>query len=136
MRNPTSTFLTAKTALGKFISKFYNKLISFTGLTRFNPGPEDYVNIPGVTTPTGVVLQKAFEDINRKVLFKKIHSKSIKLYLRNVILMDSQSTMYLFCNTILIENIYNAMKYIPLNSNGGKRLINHKSQVDCYKTHV
>ena len=50
--------------------------------------------------------------------------------------MDSQSTMDIFCNTMLIENIYNAMKYIPLNSNGGKRLINHKSQVDCYKTHV
>ena len=44
--------------------------------------------------------------------------------------------MDIFYNTMLIENIYKAMKNIPLKRNGGKMLITHKAQVDCYKTHV
>ena len=40
--------------------KFHNKQTSFTGNKEFNTYREDYVKIPGVTTPTGVVLQQEF----------------------------------------------------------------------------
>ena len=89
-----------------------------------------------MTTPTGVVLYQEFEKRNRKVPFKKSHSRSIKIDLRNVRLIDGQSTMELFYNTKLVVNIYKANRNISLQSNGGKMLITHKAQVAGYKPHV
>ena len=40
--------------------RFNNKPESFIGTKKFKTDPEDYVKIPGVTTPTGVVLQQEF----------------------------------------------------------------------------
>ena len=90
--------------------QFHNKPKTFTEPKNFNTDPEDSVNKPGVTTPTGVVLQQAFEERNRKVLFKKSHVKSINIELSNVILLDIQSTMDLFCNPNMVGNIYKAEK--------------------------
>ena len=69
-------------------------------------------------------------------MFKKSHVKSIKIYLRNVILLDSQFNMELFCNTKLVGNIYKANKKMHLQSNGVNMIITHKSQVTGYKPHV
>ena len=66
-------------------------------------------------------------------MFKNSHDNSINIDLRNVILIDSQSTMDLFCNPNLVGNIYKAKKNMRLQSNGGKILITHKSQVAGYK---
>ena len=41
--------------------QFNNKPASFTGTNNFNTDPEDSIKIPGVTNPTGVVLQKVFK---------------------------------------------------------------------------
>ena len=82
------------------------------------------------------MLKQAFEERKRKVLDKTIQSKSIKIYLRNFILIDSQSNMELFCNTKLVGNIYKAKKKMRLQSNGGKVLITNRIQVASYKPHV
>ena len=41
--------------------QFYNNPASFTWPRKFKTDREDYINIPGVTTPTGVVLHQEFE---------------------------------------------------------------------------
>ena len=40
--------------------QFCNKRTSFTGNNKFKTDHEDYVNIPGVNNPKGVVIQQAF----------------------------------------------------------------------------
>jgi hypothetical protein len=49
-------------------------------------------------------LQQSFEKRNADVLFKLGGSKN-KIDLRNVILLDSQSTMDLFCNPQLVKEV-------------------------------
>ena len=73
--------------------QFHNKPSSFNGTRKFNTDPEDSVNIPVVTTPTGAVLHQSFEEWNRKVMFKKSQVNSINFELRKIILLYSQSTI-------------------------------------------
>ena len=126
----------SKDSSGNIRFWFHNKPALFTGHKNFKTYREDSVKIPGVTTPTGVVIQQAFEERKRKLLFKNIHYKSIKLDIRNVILLDGLSTMCLFFNIKLVGNIYKAKNKMRLQSNGGNMLINHESQVAGYKPHV
>ena len=49
-------------------------------------------------------LKQTFEKRNADLLFK-IGASKIKLDLRNVILLDSQSTMDLFCNPHLVKEV-------------------------------
>jgi hypothetical protein len=65
------------------------------------------------------MFQQAFEERNAKVLFKQNHSKKIELDLKNVILLDSQSTMDLFWNPKLVDKTYKTDKKMRLKSNGG-----------------
>ena len=116
--------------------QFHNKPTSFTGPKNSKTDCEDYGKIPGVTTQTGVVLQQSFEEWNIKLLFKNSHAKSIKIDLRNFILLDTQSTMELFCNSKLFGNIYKAKKNMCLQSNEGKMMITKNEQVARYKLHV
>ena len=104
--------------------QFYNKPTSFNGTKKFNTDREDSVKILGLPNPTGV---QTFDERNRKVLFKKSHSKSIKLDLRNVILTNSQSTMGQFCNPKFVGNIYKAKKIMRFQSNEVKILITHNT---------
>ena len=60
------------------------------------------------------MLHQAFEETNRKLLFNKSHTKSIQLEIRNVILLDRQSTMEIFCNAKFFGNIYKAKKSMRL----------------------
>ena len=106
--NLTSSY--RKDSSGNSHLQFHNNTTSFTGPKNFNKCREDPVKIPGVTTPTGGVIQQAFEDQKREVLLKKSHAKSIKLDLGNFILLDRQYTMDLLCNTKLVGNIYNYNK--------------------------
>ena len=74
--------------------------------------------------------------MEQKQLFKKSHANSIKLDPRNVILLERQSTMELFCNSNLVGKVYKAKKKMCLHSNGGKVLITHRAQIAGYKPHV
>jgi hypothetical protein len=62
-------------------------------------------------------VDKKFEPRIAK-LFKQTGS-SIKLDLREVILLESQSTMYLFCNAALFRNTSKSKSSMRLKSNGG-----------------
>ena len=125
----------------KYISEnshfqFHSNPTSFKGPNKFKTDFEDSVKIPVVTTPTGVVLHQVFEEQNIKVLFRKSRDKSINIYLRNVILLDSQSTKDLFCNPKLFGKVYKSKKRMYLQSNGGNILNIHKACVAGYKPHV
>ena len=85
-----------------------------------------------MTAPTGVVLQQKFEEQNREIMLKKSHANSIKIGIRNVIPLDSQSTMDLFCNSKFVENIYNYKKKMRLHNNGGKMLTTRNTRVASY----
>ena len=93
--------------------KFHNNPESLTGPKKFKPDPEDYIKIPVVTTPADVVLQQAFKERNRKVIFKRIQTKSIHIGLRKFILLEIQSTMDLFCNPNLVGKFIGPRKYAP-----------------------
>jgi hypothetical protein len=62
---------------------------------------------------------------NADVLFKQNDGKEISLDLRNIILLDSQSTMDLLCNPKLVHNISRANNKMRLQSNGGSMMVNH-----------
>jgi hypothetical protein len=54
---------------------------------------------PGVPQETGTMFHQAFERRNAEVLFKQNHGKGISLDLRNIILLDSQSTIWIYSAT-------------------------------------
>ena len=79
----------------------------------------------GEADEVGTVLQQAFEQRNSDVLFKQ-NDKKIKLDLRNIILLDSQSTMDLFCNPKFVNKVMKANNKMRLTSNGGSMTVQHE----------
>ena len=92
--------------------------------------------IPGVISDKGTVLHQAFETQIAQVLFKQNHKNKIELDLRHVILLDSQSTMDLFCNSKLVNSIYKSVKKMQLKNNGGTMTVSHKAKIKGYKNDV
>ena len=92
--------------------------------------------ITGVVPEEGMMFQQTFEDRNQDVLFKQNHGKKVNLDLRNIILLDSQSTMDLFCNPQLVTKITKASTKMRLKSNGGTMNVHHKACIEGYKTDV
>ena len=88
---------------------------------------EDLDDIPGVPFEQATVLHQAFEKRNAEVLFKQNHGKKIELDLKNIILLDSQSTMDLFCNPKLVKKITKTSKTMRLKSNGGTMMVSQKA---------
>jgi hypothetical protein len=85
---------------------------------------------------TATILQQDFEPRNADILFKqKIRSK-LNLDLRNIILLDSQSTMDLFCNPNLVQNVKKSKDVMKLQSNGGTMKVNHKASINGYDNKV
>jgi hypothetical protein len=68
-------------------------------------------------------------------LFKQAGSK-IKLDLREIILLDSQSTMDLFCNAALVSKTSKSKSSMRLKSNGGTMAVSHKATLLGYNTSV
>jgi hypothetical protein len=58
------------------------------------------------------------------------------LALCDVILLDSQSTMDLFCNKAMVTSIYASTEPCMLQSNAGQMLISHKAIVSGLKQDV
>jgi len=58
------------------------------------------------------------------------------LALCDVILLDSQSTMDLFCNKAMVTSIYASTEPCMLQSNRGQMIISHKAVVPCLKQDV
>jgi hypothetical protein len=75
-------------------------------------------------------LDKKFEPRIAK-LFKQAGS-SIKLDLKEVILIDSQSTMDLFCNAALVSKISKSRTSMRLKSNGGTMVVTRKATMEGY----
>jgi hypothetical protein len=65
-------------------------------------------------------------------IFKKSGS-SVKIYLREVILLNSQSTMDLFCNAYLVRKSTTSMR---LKINGGIMAVTQKSTIPVYNKDV
>jgi hypothetical protein len=75
-------------------------------------------------------LDKKFEPIIAK-LFKQAGS-SIKLDLKEVILLDSQSTTDLFCNASLVSNISKSRSNMRLKSNGSTMVVTRTATMEGY----
>ena len=75
--------------------------------------------------------KRDFEQRNKDILFKKAGPK-LNLALRNIILLDSQSTMDLFCNPQLVHKIHRSKHSMKLQSNGGTMTVRHKAKIRNY----
>ena len=69
-------------------------------------------------------------------LFKQRHGPKLKLDLRQVILLDSQSTINLLCNKALVTNAFKSNKSKQLKSNGGTMIVNHQAKMKEYDKNV
>jgi hypothetical protein len=67
---------------------------------------------------------------------KLVPAAGIKLDLREVILLDSQSTMDLICNRALVNKTFRAGKSMRLKSNGGTMVVTKKAEMAGYHMHM
>jgi hypothetical protein len=75
-------------------------------------------------------VDKEFEPIIAK-LFKKTGS-TINFDLKEVILLDNQSTMDLFCNTALVSKTSKSNSNMKLERNGGTMVVTRKATMPGY----
>jgi hypothetical protein len=68
-------------------------------------------------------------------LFKRAGS-SVKIDLREVILLDSQSTMDLFCNAALVSKTRKSTASMRLKSNGGAMVVTRKATMPGYNKDI
>ena len=73
---------------------------------------------------------------DRGGFFKHNHTKDIKLYIKIFILLDNCSTIDLFYNSDLVENINKTGKKMTVKDNGGTLAVTHKETVPGYKQYV
>jgi hypothetical protein len=69
-------------------------------------------------------------------LFKQAHGSNMTLDLREIILVDSQSTMDLICNPNLVKKIFRSSTEMQLKSNGGSMTVKHKAKMAGYPRDV
>ena len=67
---------------------------------------------------------------------KQTHGTKTKLDLREVILLDSQSTLDLFCNESLVGEPFKSSSRMRLQSNGGNMLVSRKAKMPGYHAKV
>jgi hypothetical protein len=81
------------------------------------------------------LLESKFEPTISK-LFKQSHVVKITLDLKQVILLDSPSTMDLFCNRALVEKTYKSRDSMRLKTNAGIMLVSQKATLPGYNKKV
>jgi hypothetical protein len=69
-------------------------------------------------------------------LFKQTYGTKIKLDLRKVILLDSQSTMDLICDPALAESTFKSSRSMRLKSNGRTMEVKKQAIMPGYHMHV
>ena len=69
-------------------------------------------------------------------IFNQAPDFNNKLDLREIILLDSQSTMDLFCNQALVTEIYKSSSSMRLKSNGGTMVVTHKEKMAGYHKNI
>ena len=69
-------------------------------------------------------------------LFKQAHGTKVNLDLREIILLDSQSTMDLMCNEALVERTFKSSSSMRLLSNGGSLIVKRKAKMPGYHKKV
>jgi hypothetical protein len=69
-------------------------------------------------------------------LFKQTHGTKIKLDLKKVILLDSQSTMDLICDPALVELTFKSSHSMRLKSNGGTMEVKKQAIMPGYHAHI
>ena len=65
-------------------------------------------------------------------ILNQLASHESKLDLTQVILLDNQSTMDLFCNKSLVSKTFESKTPMRLKSNGGTMKVNHKATINGY----
>ena len=79
-----------------------------------------------------------FTQLNREFkphiakLFNQAPDFNNNLDLREIILLDSQSTMDFFCNLSLVTETSNSISSMRLKSNGGTMVVTHKGKMAGY----
>jgi hypothetical protein len=79
-------------------------------------------------------VEKEFEPRIAKLV--KQAGLSVKIDLREIILLDSQSTMDLFCNAALVTKNCKSTTSMRLNSNGGTMVVTRKVTMPGYNKDV
>jgi hypothetical protein len=79
-------------------------------------------------------VEKEFEP--RIAKFFKQAGLSFKIHLREIILLDSQSTMDLFCNASLVSKTCKSTTNMRLKSNGGTMVVTRKATMPGYNKDV
>ena len=82
------------------------------------------------------MFNQIFEKRINEIFFKYNHIKETKLYPRKVIFLDKCSTIDLFYNEDLVENITNYGKKITVQENGVTLVVTHKEKLTRYKQDV
>jgi hypothetical protein len=84
------------------------------------------------------VKQTAIElELQIAKLFKQTHGTKIKLNLKKVILLDSQSTMDLICDpALVVELTFKSSHSMRLKSNGGTMEVKKQAIMPGYHAHV
>jgi hypothetical protein len=79
-------------------------------------------------------LDAAFPGVAK--VMKQSHKSLRNLNMREVILLDSQSTICVFCNKRLLVDIVTAKSPLHLHSNGGTMLLTKKASINNYNQEV
>jgi len=72
----------------------------------------------------------------QQVLLEQNHGNSASKNMKNVILLDSQSTMDLFCNPALVTGVHEAPSKMTVRSNGGQLIVDQQATVTGYNQKV
>ena len=80
-------------------------------------------------------VEKNFEPRIATILNQSASHES-KLEITQVILLDNQSTMDLFCNEALVSTTFESKTPMRLKSNGGTMKVNHKETINGYELPV